>query len=72
MFAYDNGGHFSCHEADSVAALLMVAGHGDAAITWLEGHAEADSEGSDIHIEFDDDDVFKAVDIPAYVDSLLS
>ncbi|MEU4726519.1 hypothetical protein AB0G06_43570 [Nonomuraea dietziae] len=73
MFASDNGGHFSCNEADAVATLLVVSGHRDAAITWLEAHAEDDEDESDHHKVWDEDGCEsdgKVIDIAAYVDAL--
>jgi hypothetical protein len=68
MFAAHNGARFTCGEADTVAALLVASGHRDAAITWLEGHAEGDNEESDIHRDWDPDGI--VADISTYVDAL--
>lgn len=42
------GSHFTCGEAEAVAALLRAVGHPDAADRWLAGHAEGD-EPDDAH-----------------------
>lgn len=68
QFAYDNGGHYTCNEADAVATLLLVSGYRDAAITWLEAHAEFDDQGGEHKYSEDGE----AVDIPEYVDALVA
>lgn len=72
MFAIHNGVHFTCDEADAVATLLVVSGHRDAAITWLDAHADDDSDVSDHHKDWDDDGNGEVIDIPAYVDALVA
>ncbi|MCX5236219.1 hypothetical protein OG824_13510 [Streptomyces prunicolor] len=42
------GPAFSCSEADSVARLLALTGHTDAAVQWLIGHAQKD-DWDDFH-----------------------
>ncbi|MFH8414378.1 hypothetical protein [Streptomyces collinus] len=54
--AFDTGSKFTCSEADSVARVLAVAGHEDAAVTWLRGHAEGDEGGDSHHVYEDDED----------------
>ncbi|MGW0861278.1 hypothetical protein [Streptomyces sp. NPDC002611] len=49
------GPAFSCSEADSVARLLALTGHEDAAVRWLVGHAQND-EWDDFHFIGNDDD----------------
>ncbi|MFJ3775245.1 hypothetical protein ACIPX0_26480 [Streptomyces sp. NPDC090075] len=62
MGTAEAGGHFTCSEADALAKVLVVAGHRNAAISWLEGHAYGDD---------DEDDVHPDVDIAEYVDALV-
>ncbi|MET9861987.1 hypothetical protein ABZY93_22240 [Streptomyces smyrnaeus] len=70
------GSHFTCGEADALARALVVAGHRDAAITWLNGHAEGD-EIDDLHFVHDPDDpndagrVLNEDEIAQYVDELV-
>lgn len=45
---YDNGGHFTCTEADAVAGLLTALGLTDHAEALLQGHAEQDDEDDDV------------------------
>lgn len=47
--AGDVAGRFTCCEADSIAAVLAYAGHVDAAVTWIEGHADGDDDPEDAH-----------------------
>ena len=49
------GPAFSCSEADSVARLLALTGHTEAAVQWLIGHAQKD-EWDDYHFVGNDDD----------------
>lgn len=42
------GPHFSCLEANRIAAALIASRHADAAIVWLDKHAASDSE-QDLH-----------------------
>lgn len=49
------GPAFSCSEADSLARLLALTGHEDAAVRWLIGHAQND-EWDDFHFIGNDDD----------------
>lgn len=50
MTAVHTGGHFTCSEADSIAAVLISFGHPEAAAVWIEGHADGDDEeDSDSH-----------------------
>lgn len=55
MTASETGSAFTCGEADKVARVLVLAGHRDAAETWLAGHAEGD-EGDDFHFTYDNED----------------
>jgi ApbE superfamily uncharacterized protein (UPF0280 family) len=55
MTADHTGSSFSCGEADSVARLLALTGHEDAAVRWLIGHAQND-EWDDYHFIGNDDD----------------
>lgn len=48
MTAGDLGPRFNCTEADSVARVLVLAGHRTAAVNFLLGHAAEDSD-----LEFD-------------------
>lgn len=54
--AFDNGSKFTCTEADTIARVLVVAGHEDAAVTWLKGHAEGDEGGDNHHVYVDEED----------------
>lgn len=40
------GHHFTCSEAETIARVLQLAGHADAAAAWIDGHAEGDDERS--------------------------
>ena len=42
------GPHFSCAEANRIAAVLLASSHRDAATVWLNEHAASDSE-ADLH-----------------------
>ncbi|MFG2923906.1 hypothetical protein ACGFYA_20675 [Streptomyces sp. NPDC048305] len=55
MTADHTGGAFSCGEADKIARVLALAGHREAAETWLSGHARGD-EGDDYHFVSNDED----------------
>lgn len=46
MTAGHVGHHFTCSEAETIARVLQLAGHADAAAAWLDGHAEGDEERS--------------------------
>ncbi|MFJ6183741.1 hypothetical protein [Streptomyces sp. NPDC092295] len=63
MTAAEVGGHFTCTEADALARVLLLSGHRDEAITWLEGHQYGDDDEDDPHAAEES--------IPAYVDSLV-
>lgn len=39
------GSGFTCGEAESIAVLLAISGHVDAAAIWMDGHASGDDEG---------------------------
>lgn len=49
------GSSFTCTEADAIARVLVVAGHKDEALTWLENHAQGD-EVDDSHYTYDETD----------------
>ncbi|ATI18775.1 hypothetical protein SEA_DAUDAU_74 [Streptomyces phage Daudau] len=55
MTADHTGSGFTCTEADTVARVLVLAGHTDAAETWLHGHADGD-DGGDSHYHYDSED----------------
>lgn len=55
MTAHHTGPSFSCGEADTVARLLILSGHAEAAETWLSGHAQND-EFDDYHFTVNDND----------------
>jgi len=55
MTADHTGSGFTCTEADTIARVLVLAGHHDEAASWLEGHATGD-DGGDDHWHFDGDD----------------
>jgi hypothetical protein len=55
MTADHTGSSFTCSEADTIARVLVLAGHKDAAETWLHGHADGD-DGGDSHYHFDDEE----------------
>ena len=38
------GPHFTCHEANLIAYVLVASRHVDAAIVWLDMHAASDTE----------------------------
>lgn len=42
------GRHFTCTEANRIAAVLIASRHTDAAVVWLHAHAAGDEEG-DLH-----------------------
>lgn len=42
------GPHFTCTEANRIAAVLIASRHTDAAIVWLDEHAASDTE-EDVH-----------------------
>lgn len=44
----DNGGHFTCGEAEDVAELYREAGDAEAAEVFMDSHAIHDEEG-DLH-----------------------
>lgn len=56
MFASDNGHHFTCSETDAVLETLVIAGHHDAAVTFLTGHLQGDDRGDDhvVSLELED------------------
>lgn len=41
------GPHLTCTEADAIARVLALAGHREAAGSWLRGHADGDETGDD-------------------------
>ncbi len=49
MQAGMNGGHFTCGEAENIAAALLLLNQADAARTWLAGHAMGDDDPDDQH-----------------------
>jgi hypothetical protein len=49
MTAEHVGSHMTCDEADALASVLRLAGHADAAATFLDGHASTDDEPEDVH-----------------------
>lgn len=49
MTASNEGGGFTCREADNLATALILLGQPEAARTWLEGHAEGDTDPEDEH-----------------------
>jgi hypothetical protein len=72
MTADHTGSGFTCTEADTIARVLVLAGHRDEAVTWLEGHASGDDCGDD-HWHFDGDDdeegrVLNEDELTAYVE----
>lgn len=76
MTALNVGEHFRCSEADTIAEVLLAAGHKDAAVNWLNGHAVGDkASGHDAHYigaplkgKFNDDGTpIVPVDIETYV-----
>lgn len=50
------GSQFTCSEADTIARVLVLAGHREAAETWLRGHAQGDEDGDSHHVYEDDED----------------
>jgi hypothetical protein len=46
----DGGTTLNCIEADRIARVMALAGHLDAAVHFLAGHAEGDDEGDDHHL----------------------
>lgn len=55
MTADDIGPSFGCSGADQVARVLVLAGHREAAETWLSAHAQGD-ELEDFHFTRNDED----------------
>lgn len=55
MTADHVGAKFTCSEADTIARLLVLAGHKDDAVNWLIGHAQGD-EAEDSHFTYDETD----------------
>ncbi|MFF3249714.1 hypothetical protein ACFYWP_01590 [Actinacidiphila glaucinigra] len=55
MTAMHTGDKFTCAEADSIARVLLLAGHKDEALEWLSAHAEGDGV-DDPHYTYDEDD----------------
>lgn len=49
MTASNQGGGFTCREADDIATALILLGQPAAARSWLEGHAEGDTDPEDQH-----------------------
>jgi hypothetical protein len=49
MTASGVGGHFTCSEANELVRALMVGGNKQAAMTFLEGHAQGDYDVDDEH-----------------------
>lgn len=47
--AADVGGHLNCTEADTIARVLILAGHSEDAEAWLSGHADGDECGDEHH-----------------------
>ena len=43
--ASDTGPSFTCQEADTLARVLVLGGHLEAAAYWLSGHAAEDETG---------------------------
>ncbi|MEU6572310.1 hypothetical protein [Streptomyces sp. NPDC046805] len=75
MTADGTGSTFTCTEADTIARVLVLAGHSGAAETWLEGHASGDDGGDDHwHYEGDDDEghAFTEDEVAAYVKEYLA
>lgn len=57
MLSIQQGPGFTCSEADTIANLLVVAGHPEAAVMWLSGHALGDEDtGDDEHHGLDGED----------------
>lgn len=54
MTAMHLGGSFTCPEANTIAAVLALSGHIDAASEWLAAHAEHD-EDHDLHVGWSTD-----------------
>ncbi|WP_411120588.1 hypothetical protein [Streptomyces sp. x-19] len=77
MLASHVGESFTCTETDAIASLLLAAGRRDAAVTWLECHADGDEYG-DAHnqgteVWHDEEDPFPtAVDIREYAHALVA
>jgi hypothetical protein len=77
MTADHTGSGFTCTEADTIARVLVLAGHSEAAESWLEGHATGD-DGGDDHWHYDesnpDDEghAFTEDEIAAYVKEYLA
>lgn len=46
-YTAEAGVHFTCSEAETVAAVLRAGGRSDAAEDWISGHADGDDEGDD-------------------------
>ena len=46
--AWAVGRQFTCAEADRVAWVLIVSRHADAAVVWLQAHADGDTS-ADLH-----------------------
>lgn len=75
MLADHVGKSFTCTEVDAIAGVLLAAGRDEAAVTWLECHAEGDEYG-DSHNQgtevWDEEGAPSptAVDIRTYVHAL--
>jgi hypothetical protein len=75
MTADHVGSGFTCSEADAIARLLVLTGHKDEAVAWLEGHAQGD-EVDDSHYTYDETDpedegrVLTEAELVEYVEGL--
>lgn len=66
MTAMHVGPHFTCSEADVIAATLAAGGHTEAAESFLSGHVAGDEPG-DTHYDDDADRSWTDEEISAYV-----
>jgi hypothetical protein len=73
MFASMLGPQLTCSEVDAIAGLLLAAGRENAALFWLERHAQGDEYG-DAHNQgtetWDGDPQPTAVDLAQYAHAL--
>lgn len=76
MTAMHVGSSFNCGEADTIARVLALAGHKDAAITWLEYHASGDDSGDQHFLEgygpLDEDRPWTTDEFAEYVGDLVA
>ncbi|WP_438470752.1 hypothetical protein [Streptomyces asiaticus] len=77
MTSSETGPSFTCLEADSIARVLLLSGHKEDALRWLEGHADGD-EVDDLHYTYDENDpedegrVLNKMELREYAGSLIA